>query len=130
MSAEIQPLAAAHASLPGAALPGIRPSSRLTLCRLVISPHENDFTVRRYGTGKGIVTGRLGVETVRLLQSGLTVEEVARRLAGGNGSAGEGIDLTRILSALWKAEMIRAVDGVAATAERRPGLREWWRYEG
>src|SRR5207245_5979537 len=60
--------------------------SRVTFNRLVITAHEKDFTIRRFGTGDGIVTGRAGVDAVRLLGAGLKVEEVAARLAGQTGS--------------------------------------------
>jgi lauroyl/myristoyl acyltransferase len=118
------------ATTPAAPLPAIGPHSRLTLCRIVISRHEKDFSVRQFGTGTGLVTGRVGVEAVRLLERGLAIGEVAQQLARTNGSATDGIDLSRIIAALFKARLIRAVDGVPASPEARPGLAAWWRYEG
>ena len=110
------------------ALAGFSSESVLKLFPLALRrSNAQEYTVVRMGCRAitAISTTQRGVEALKLLRRGLSIGEAAAELSRWRNR--EQVDLTPLLTALRKAEMILAVDGVAVTAER-PSLARWLRH--
>jgi lauroyl/myristoyl acyltransferase len=86
------------------------------------------YTVISREGGQAISTSRAGVDAIRLLAGGHSVDQTRRDLARRYGHPANDVDLTPLLDTLLSSGFVRAVDGRQLAGEQRAphrGVRFW-----
>ncbi len=93
-------------------------NSRMQLFPVLIQPFgEDNFRVLRWGGRSKILTRQFGVDAIHLLQEGRTIGEVKRALGEKYGTQPSRVDLTPLLQALLRGQLIRRIDGRSASGK-------------
>lgn len=107
----------------------ITDASRVQLFPLTIGGTKGHYTVSRLATGTAITTSEQGVEAIRLLTRGLTLEATKRALGEKYDCDPSTVDISQLLESLAYADFVRSIDGHRiATTTRTPivrALRIW-----
>lgn len=105
--------------------PQLTGGSTLDLHPFVVKGSGDHYTVINPVGRQAISTSRAGVEAIRLLRQGSTVEDTRRALGRRYGHPGEGIDLAPLLDTLLSAGFVRSVDGRQVGPGGAPARRDW-----
>lgn len=106
----------------GFALP-IAGTARVRLFALTFQTAGQDHVVVRRDTGRMLKTSQAGVEAIRLLRRGLTLDAVRGVVGRSNGCDPADVDLSPLLDSLVAADFVAAIDG-RKLAVRRPSFRD------
>jgi lauroyl/myristoyl acyltransferase len=108
--------------------PPVAATSRLRLFPFLVNGGGDRYTVINRVGGHAISTGQAGVEAIRLLGRGKSVEQARRILGRRYGHATRDINLAPLLNTLFQAGFVRSLDGRPITPPGAPapqGLRFW-----
>ena len=106
----------------GFALP-IAGTARVRLFPLAFQAAGQDHIVVRRDTGRMLKTSPAGVEAIRLLRRGLTLDAVRGVVGRANGCDPAAVDLSPLLDSLVAADFVAAIDG-RKLALRQPSFRD------
>lgn len=84
------------------------PTSRLILQPLAIHREDDEFIVGRVDAGTFAAMPEIAVHVIRLLQSGIPLEQVQARLVEEHGAE---VDLEAFIDQLLELEFIQSIDG-------------------
>jgi hypothetical protein len=98
-------------------------TTRLRLFRFVVKADADAFIVIRCDTGHMLQTTAEGIESIRLLQSGLTIDAVRAALGGRYGCPPAEVDITPLVECLFAEQFVAEVDG-ERIAHRSQRLRD------
>lgn len=110
------------------ALPHLAATSRLGLWPFLVKGTGDRYTVISREGGQAISTSKAGVDAIRLLANGRTVEHTRQILGGRYGHPADAIDLEPLLHTLLSAGFVRVLDGRQVAGRGAPGprgLRLW-----
>jgi lauroyl/myristoyl acyltransferase len=105
--------------------PQLTGGSTLELCPFVVKGKGDHYTVINREGRQAISTSKAGVEAIRLLRQGSTVEEARRALGRRYGHPAEQIDLGPLLDTLFSAGWVRSMDGRQVSTGDAPPRRDW-----
>jgi putative peptide zinc metalloprotease protein len=98
----------------------LRPSARLTLKPLSVVPEGDEYVIGDRATGVFFSVPEIGVEALRALEAGLTIEAAAEMLAE---QAGTEVNVLEFAEVLLEAGFVVAIDGVSLGVETAEGSR-------
>lgn len=101
----------------------ITATTRVRLFRLAFQPAGSDYVVVRRDTGRMLQTSRAGVEAIKLLRRGLTLDAVRGVVGRANGCDPADVDLSPLIESLVAADFVAAVDG-RKLAVGQPSFRD------
>jgi len=110
------------------ALPALAATSRLDLCPFWVKGAGDRYTVINREGGHAISTSKAGVEAIRLLSKGRTLERTRQVLGQRYGHPAQEINLEPLLHTLLSAGFVRSLDGGQVASRPAPGqhpLRLW-----
>jgi lauroyl/myristoyl acyltransferase len=100
-------------------------SSTLELRPFVVRGKGDHYTIISRAGRQAISTSKAGVEAIRLLRNGNTVEEARRVLGRRYDRPAEQIDLRPLLDTLFSAGLVRSMDGRQVAAPDATPRHDW-----
>ena len=101
--------------------------TRLRLFPIVVKTGDGQCLVIRRDTGKMLRTSASGVESIKLLRKGLTIDRTRAVIGARYGCPADEVDIMPLIDALLAADFVKAVDGralsAATTTHRWPAWR-------
>jgi hypothetical protein len=101
----------------------ITDASRVQLFALTTTGAKDYYIATRLVTGTSISTSEQGLEGIRLLSGGLTLDVVKSALGTKYGCDPSTVDLSELLESLAYADFIRSIDGNRFTKTTTPMMR-------
>ena len=85
-------------------------ATRVRLFRLRVQAAGQNYFVIRRDTGRMLQTSQVGVEAIRLLNRGLTLEAVQQAVGRTHGCDPADVDLTPLIQSLVAVDLVSAID--------------------
>jgi lauroyl/myristoyl acyltransferase len=101
--------------------------SRLRLFPVLVKGGADHCLVIRRDTGKMLRTTPSGVDSIRLLRKGLTIDRTRAVIGAKYGCAADDVDIMPLIHTLLDADFVQAVDGRVVSTPVRHGAWPIWR---
>jgi lauroyl/myristoyl acyltransferase len=108
--------------------PPLSEQSTLELCRFVVRGRGEHYSVIHRQSRHALSTSKVGVEAIRLLAAGHSVQRTRQLLGQSHGLPAHEIDLAPLLATLFASDFVRTLDGRPIATDRTPTrhrLRTW-----
>lgn len=105
-------------------------ATRLRLFPIMVTGGPDRYLVIRRDTGKILQTTASGIESIKLLRKGLTVDATRAAIGVKYGCAAVDVDIMPLLESLIAADFVEAIDGRTISVRQRHGVWASWRRYG
>ena len=105
----------------------VRGATRLRLFPLLVKAGAGQYLVIRRDTGRMLRTTESGVESIRLLRKGLTIDGTRAAVGAKYGCAAADVDIMPLITRLLDADFVEAIDDRTISARRAIGVWAWCR---
>lgn len=90
---------------------GVTGESRLRLFPVIVKSSAGEYLIIRRDTGRMVQTSEGGVESIRLLQKGLTIDDARAALGARYGCSPAEVDIMPLVECLVDSDFVREIDG-------------------